>query len=338
MLTDRKRKILEAIINDFVNFAQPVGSRTISKKYLIGISPATIRNEMADLEELGFLLQPHTSAGRIPTDLGYRIFVDAIETFGIKNRNQLPGYKEAKSLLYNRSAEPLEIAEKALALLQETTGCAAVISLPSFIKASLENLKLIRVSNSKVLMILVSARGTVRSAEINNIGLGQKELDIISDKLLADFKGKSIEDINIRSMRSLRLIPEAEYFIPSIKMALKSVRENRLLVSGAGELIVNAGITSQECAKNILTFMDSQEDLEAVIGQILEEGPADRVLVKIGEEFEEKILHELSVVAKRYSTAFVAVVGPKRMDYEAVGALVEYTSKSLSQAFTGINL
>lgn len=118
MLSDRQLKILEAIISDFIDTAQPVGSRTISKKYPLGISSATIRNEMADLEELGYLLQPHTSAGRIPSDLGYRLYVDYLVR---ENSISIREKEVIQSLLLNRIIEASDIAKQAVKLLSEFT-------------------------------------------------------------------------------------------------------------------------------------------------------------------------------------------------------------------------
>ena len=131
VLSERQLRILEAIIRDFIDTAQPVGSRTISKKYPLGISSATIRNEMADLEELGYLEQPHTSAGRIPSDLGYRLYVDSISSIhsiGAEQKGII------QSLLLNKIIEANDIADQSAELLSNFTGLVSIVTVPQFNK------------------------------------------------------------------------------------------------------------------------------------------------------------------------------------------------------------
>lgn len=331
MLTDRKLKILEAIINDFLESAQPVGSRTISKKYLMGISPATIRNEMADLEELGYLFQPHTSAGRIPSDLGYRFFVDTMLKYA------LPSPMIYSTLVLDKNANPVE---KAAELLSAQTGSIAVVCMPSFGKAKLENLKLIKVHDKKALMIIVAGEGKVRYVEMDS-DLSQKDLDIAADTLLRSFKGMSVEEVDVRAVQKTGT-KGIEYFIPSVREALKSVRTSEIVVSNAKALLDNPHITSTDQLKSLLEIVDDRDSLHQLFRHVLDEHP-DMLSIKIGTEFEEKALQDYAVICTDFGfrdsdKGYIGIIGPKRMDYERNGALVVGYSRALTETFSGIYL
>lgn len=331
MLTDRKLQILSAIINDFLESAQPVGSRTISKKYLLGISPATIRNEMADLEELGYLFQPHTSAGRVPSDLGYRYFVDTMIDFIMPN---VGIYSRLQSLLLDKNIDPFEQAAE---LLGKQTGSVAVISMPSFGKAKLENLKLIKVYNSKVLMIIVAGEGKVRYIELDS-DLSQADLDIAADALLKNFSGKSVEEIDVRAVQKCGF----EYFIPSVREALKTIRTSEIIVSGAKGLLENQDITSTEQLRNLLNIIENKEMVESLFREALE-SRQHSLGIKIGSEFEEDALQDYAILCTEFGfrdsdKGFVGIIGPKRMNYEYNGALIAGYSNALTELLSGIYL
>lgn len=334
MLTERKLRILEAIINDFLESAQPVGSRTISRKYLVGTSPATIRNEMADLEELGFLFQPHTSAGRVPSDLGYRFFVDSILNF---DRLRAGLYSRLQSALIERSDD---LANRAADLLSEQTGSIAVVCLPSFGRAKLENLKLVKVYRSKVIMIMVAGEGKLRYVEISS-DLDQAELDATASKLLENFRGKSVEEIDVRAVKQLGN-SELEYFIPTLREALKTVRTSEIIISGAKGLLDNESIRTTEQFRELLDFIDDRESLYRIFADVAESAGA-RLGIRIGTEFEEKELRNYAVISARFGyrgtdSGYIGIIGPKRMDYEHNGELVSGYARALTEAYSGIYL
>ncbi len=334
MLTERKLKILEAIINDFLESAQPVGSRTISRKYLIGTSPATIRNEMADLEELGFLFQPHTSAGRVPSDLGYRFFVDSILNF---DRLRAGMYSRLQSALVERGDN---LAHRASELLSEQTGAVAVVCLPSFGKAKLENLKLVKVYHSKVLMIVVAGEGKLRYAEISS-GLGQAELDSMAEILLDSFRGKSVEDMDVRAVKRVQS-SELEYFIPTLREALKTVRTSEIIVGGTKGLLENESIRTTEQLREFLGYLDDKESLYRIFADIAK-AAKPRLGIKIGTEFTEKELQDYAIICTEFGymgtdRGYIGIIGPKRMDYEQNCELVSGYARALTEAYSGIYL
>lgn len=334
MLTERKLRILEAIINDFLESAQPVGSRTISKKYLLGISPATIRNEMADLEELGYLFQPHTSAGRVPSDLGYRFFVDTMLDF------QLPAagaYAKLRSLTQDRGTTP---ARRAAELLAEQTGSIAVVSTPSFGKAKLENLKIVKVHRSKALMILVAGEGKLRYVELES-DLTQGELDRVAATFLESFYEKSVEEIDVRAVQKSRQ-SGLEYLIPAVREALKGVRTSEIIVSSSKGLLRNEDITSTEQLKEFMNIVDNHEVLSGLFQSVVD-GKEHQPGIRIGSELENEVLQDYAIVCANFGyrdsdRGYIGIIGPKRMNYEYNGALVVAYANALTEAYSGIYL
>lgn len=336
MLTERKLRVLEAIINDFLESAQPVGSRTISRKYLVGISPATIRNEMADLEELGYLFQPHTSAGRIPSDLGYRFFVDSMLDFGTPTLRKIT----LSPVAVSKGANPKDVAERTAEILAEATGCVVVISMPSFGKAKLENLKLIKVHRNKVLMIMVTGRGKVRYVEMNS-DLEQDKLDAVATNLLNQFKGKTVEEVDARVVQDAS-DSDLAYFIPSLRQALKSVKTADIVVSGTKGILESQCIQSTEELKELMDCLEETEKLDKVFTEIIEE-KEHRLGIKIGAELENPALQNYAMLCTDFGyrdsdRGYVGIIGPKRMDYATNGELTMYFAKALTEAFSGIYL
>lgn len=336
MLTDRQLRVLKAIINDFIESAQPVGSRTISRKYLVGTSPATIRNEMADLEELGYLFQPHTSAGRLPSDLGLRFFVDMLNFDELR----LQTLKQLHSQFSDKVVEPVDIARIVAEKLSEHTDAIAVVSLPDFGKAKIENLKLIKVYRSKILMILVAGEGTVKYAEINS-ELEQDKLDEVANKLLEEFRGKTVEEISVKAMKAID-IEGMQYFIPLLKEALRTVKTSKMVVSGTHGLFKNQDVTSAEQVKSLLELIEADTQLDEMFRDILNESRYE-IGIRIGTEFGVPELSNYAMMVTTFgcdssSNGYIGIIGPKRMNYEENGELLQYFSKSLTTAFSGINL
>ncbi|MCA0384035.1 MAG: heat-inducible transcriptional repressor HrcA [Firmicutes bacterium] len=341
MISDRQLKILEAIISDFIESAQPVGSRTISKKYPLGISSATIRNEMADLEELGYLFQPHTSAGRIPSDLGYRLYVDSL----VREYSISPRDKEIiQSLLLNKIIEAGDLAKQAVKLLSEFTKLVAIVSIPKFNKCRLANLKLVKVSDSKVLLILVTDTGIVKNIQLALSNTEQFVLDRISDTMVDHLMGETIENIDVRAISRIKeklksLGDVVDYLIPILRDALKSLNGTEMHVDGISHLLSTYEFSDTEKARHIFEFIKDQQALE----QLIEQVPTNQLSIKIGSEIGIDALDDCSIIASSYkvdgnNAGRILILGPKRMDYGAVVSTINYISNTLSDVFSGIYL
>ncbi len=339
-LGERKLKILKVIIDDYISTAQPVGSRSISKKPMIEVSSATIRNEMADLEELGYLLQPHTSAGRVPSDLGYRMYVDQLST---TNNLSSADKNLIQSLLVSSIIEVEDVLVHAMNILTEITRLPAVIALPLFKKSKLENMKMIRINESKVLLIMVSDTGVVKNVHLPLKELSQTVLDDIATCLLSHFKGTQIEKIGLRQLLILReeisdyrdLI---DYLIPILRDSLKEIDKIEIYVSGFDNIFYYREFSDLVKARQIIDLLKNKDLLYQIVSPVNE-----GVTVKIGAENEEEVMKELSLVAAPYkfdgiNDGRIAVLGPTRIDYDTIIPAVQYISDALSNIFSGISL
>ncbi len=341
MISARQLKILEAIISDFIDTAQPVGSRTISKKYPLGISSATIRNEMADLEELGYLMQPHTSAGRVPSDLGYRLYVDSMVQ---KNSISARDKEVIQSLLMNKIIEAGDLAKQAVKLLSSYTQLVAVVSIPKFNKCRLANLKLIKVSDSKVMLILVTDTGVVKNIQLALSNTDQFVLDKISDTMVAHLSGETIENIDVRSISKVKEKLSmfgniVDYLIPILRDALKSLNGTELYIEGIAHLLSTYEFSDTERAKHIFEYFNEEKRLVSLLDSL----PMNKLSIKIGNEIGIEALDECSIIASSYkvdgnNAGRILILGPKRMDYGSVVSIVNYISNTLSDVFSGIYL
>jgi heat-inducible transcriptional repressor len=339
-LGDRKMRILKVIIDDYINTAQPVGSRTISKKPSIAVSSATIRNEMADLEELGLLVQPHTSAGRIPSDMGYRLYVDFM-----KDHYDLRSDQKAlvQSLLVSNLIEIEDIILHAVSLLSELTGLTTVISLPLFKKSKLVNMKIVKINEKKALLIMVSDSGVVKNISLGIDNLNQEVLDLIATCLLKRFYNTTIETINVREIFAIKqTLGEyghvIDYLIPILRDSLKDIKEFEVYVDGVNSIFQLPEFGDLTVAKRFLDMM-SDKDL---IYKILEEAKDD-MIVKIGKENIRDELHNLTVIAAPYkfngeNDGRIGIIGPTRMNYDHVMTTVRYMADTLTNIFSGIYL
>lgn len=341
MISERQLRILEAIISDFIDTAQPVGSRTISKKYPLGISSATIRNEMADLEELGYLVQPHTSAGRVPSDQGYRLYVDSmvnVNSISFKEKEMI------QSLLLNKIIEANDLAKQAAKLLSQFTGLVAIVTIPKFNQCKLANLKLVKVTDSRVLLIMVTDTGIVKNIQLAISNTDQFLLDKVSDTMLSFLEGETIEKIDVRSIMKLKdkldgLGTFVDYLIPILRDALKSLNGTELYLEGLTQILSIQEFADAEKAKVIFDFLKDSSNLESFIENIA----SDKLAIKIGTEIGNENLDACSVVTSSYkvdgkSNGRIVVIGSKRMDYGNVVSIVNYIGNTLSDVFSGINL
>jgi len=341
MLNKRQLQILEMIVDDFIDSGQPVGSRTIAKKLAIGISSATIRNEMADLEELGYLYQPHTSAGRIPSDLGYRLYVDS---FSDKNIISTKQKMMIRNLLLSGKIKSEEVITNAVNLMVELTGMAVIASFPGFKKRALMNLKLIKISNSKVLLILISDNEVIKNITLPFSSTNQTVLDLISDSLMKNLRGSTIEDINIKKISRLKIDLKEygdviDYLVPILRDTLEDIEYVDYCVQGLENILSIPKFEKIEKVKKLFEAFDNKKLINELFEDITDEG----IFIMIGEENKIEEFKECSIIATTYKyrdedLGKFAVIGPKRMNYGHVVSVVNYIKKTLSDIFEGINL
>ncbi|MDI3298313.1 MAG: heat-inducible transcriptional repressor HrcA [Bacillota bacterium] len=341
---ERSRQILKAIVRDYVRSAEPVASRTIARKYLAGLSPATVRNEMADLEEAGFLEQPHTSAGRVPSDKGYRYFVDFLLD---------PPEEPAVSLIEEQAASLLELrARRVEALMQEAarvlaemTECLSVVTAPQLERLRLHAVHLLPAEGGRALLILVSEEGVVdhRLVDLGSDGepVSGGELEALSALLTRTLAGLTLREISAGLLHHLE--NEVGRFGSVLGALLEAMDEEesgarglRIILHGVRSLFQQPEFRDVGMVQILLELLEQEEML---VG-LLEAGawmPEHGVSVAIGRELPLVTVRQFSMVSAPYATGGtplgrVGVVGPRRMDYAVVMMAVDEVTRRLESA------
>ncbi|MBU5675659.1 heat-inducible transcriptional repressor HrcA [Alkaliphilus sp. MSJ-5] len=335
MLNERKLKILQAIIQDYIETAEPVGSRTLSKKYDLGVSPATIRNEMADLEELGFIIQPHTSAGRIPSDKGYRLYVD--EFMSLKKMVDIErDYLELD--LFNKVAEIEQILQYSSKLLSQLTNYTAVALAPQIKESKLKHIQLVPIDTENMLAVIVTDSGMVKkpiirlSDQVSKSSF-QTMSNFLNDKLhglaIKNIEASLIEILSEEFINSSSIIDK---IIPEIFQSLDEVSHINMFLNGAMNIFNFPEYNDIFKAKSFLELLEEKELLSSLITSFSNEG----LSVSIGSENIYKEAKDCSLVTATYKVdnttlGWLSVIGPTRMDYSTVVSVMAEVSKVISE-------
>ena len=335
---DRKAVILKAIIKNYMETGEPVGSRTISKLPELNLSSATIRNEMSDLEEMGYILQPHTSAGRIPSDKGYRFYVDEIL------REKQIETDEFKELMFKR-VDRLETLLKQLAkIIARDTNYAAMISGPSIHSNKVKFLQLSKIDRFKLLLVTV-AEGNIINNRIIDIDSEISDCEILNLNLLinSSLNGLTIEEINLGIMNKLRADAGVygdivDKVLREVAAVFESATDNlEIYTSGTTNIFKYPEISDREKASRLVNAFEEKDKLKEILSDV-NEGCENGVKVYIGNEVPVSDMKDLSVVTANYEIGeglrgTIGIVGPKRMDYEKVLKTIRTVMASLDEQF-----
>ena len=335
---DRKAVILKAIIKNYMETGEPVGSRTISKLPELNLSSATIRNEMSDLEEMGYILQPHTSAGRIPSDKGYRFYVDEIL------REKQIETDEFKELMFKR-VDRLETLLKQLAkIIARDTNYAAMISGPSIHSNKVKFLQLSKIDRFKLLLVTV-AEGNIINNKIIDIDSEISDSEILNLNLLINtsLNGLTIEEINLGIMNKLRADAGVygdivDKVLREVAAVFESATDNlEIYTSGTTNIFKYPEISDREKASRLVNAFEEKDKLKEILSDVNEDCE-NGVKVYIGNEVPVSDMKDLSVVTANYEIGeglrgTIGIVGPKRMDYEKVLKTVKTVMASLDEQF-----
>ncbi|SKC79694.1 heat-inducible transcriptional repressor HrcA [Maledivibacter halophilus] len=332
-LVARKLKILQAIINDFICTAQPVGSRTIAKKYNLGVSSATIRNEMSDLEELGYLVQPHTSSGRIPSDLGYRLYVDSLmREYELENKQK----KFIKDLLLNKIVEIDDMIKNTSKILSQITNLTSMSLSAQFRNSKLKNIKLVQVDSDKVLLILVSNTGVVKNVILRISNVSQNVLNKVSNLLKDKLKGKTIAYLDDEIITNIKreLIEYSttiDLIIPTLQNSLEDLGESEIYLDGITNIFNLPEYTDINKAKKFIAALEKKE----LVYDLLKNDSNEDMSIKIGSENKIDEINDCSIITATYRLngkiiGKVGVIGPTRMDYSKIIAVLNYLTNTLS--------
>lgn len=339
-LDNRKITILKAIIKTYLETGEPVGSRTISKYSELKLSSATIRNEMSDLEEMGYIIQPHTSAGRIPSDKGYRFYVDQIMQ---EKDNEVTEFKD----MMVQKVDKLELILKKMAqVLAANTNYAAMISGPSYHKTKLKFIQLSRVEAHKLLVVVVVEGNIVKNTMINIAEeLGEQELLNLNILLNSSLNGLTIEEINLDIIS--RLKEDAGIHSQVVELVLNEVAEAikaggedlQIYTSGATNIFRYPELSEGDKASKLIGTLEHKEMLQEFVYEVNTENGGDAgIQVYIGDETPVQSMKDCSVVTANYDLGgglrgTVGIIGPKRMDYEKVLGTLRNLMSQLDAAF-----
>ena len=338
-LDDRKVIILKAIIQNYMETGEPVGSRTISKLPDLKISSATIRNEMSDLEDMGYIVQPHTSAGRIPSDRGYRFYVD-----NILNEKQLE-LDEFKDLMLQK-VDRLELVLKQMAkVIATNTNYAALISAPSYQTGILKFIQLSKIDEYKLLLVIV-LEGNIINNKIIDIdkNLSDKEIFNLNLLLNTSLNGLSVADMNINIITKLQkdaleLRDVVDKILQEISNSFSSDEELNIYTSGTTNIFKYPELSQSDKAKRLIDTFEEKAKLKEIFDEVKDlESDSDGIQVHIGEELPIQTMKDCSVVTANYELGeglrgTVGIVGPKRMDYEKVLKTIRTLMLKLDEQF-----
>ncbi|MCX7903774.1 MAG: heat-inducible transcriptional repressor HrcA [Caloramator sp.] len=332
-LGERKRYILKAIVDDYIETAEPVGSRTIAKKYEMGISSATIRNEMADLEELGYLEQPHTSAGRVPSDKGYRYYVDKL--INIKDPTPEEA-SEIKSILqFATICEIDNIIKRTTKLLSEVTRYTAAVLSPSVKKSALKSIQLVQVNDYDVLAIVVTDTAVIKHVLIKlPRRIDYDTLLKINNMLNEKLRNLTVEQIDLSVINQILMELRGYYeilnaIIPVLYDSLKSV-DCDIYLEGTTNIFKYPEYNDINKAKNFLSLLERKETLIDIFSD-----DGENLKVSIGRENNNDEVRDCSIVRASYMVGnkvvgTIGVIGPTRMDYSKVIGILKFIADNLN--------
>ncbi len=337
-LDERKRKILKAVIRNYLETGEPVGSRTISKYTDLNLSSATIRNEMADLEEMGYILQPHTSAGRIPSDKGYRFYVDTM--MEEKDREVV----ELKEMLLERQDKMETLLKQVAKVVAQNTQYAAMISAPSVHHNKVKFIQLSRVNDNQLIAVIV-AEGNIIKNNIIPVAEEISDENLLKLNILLNthLNGLSMEEINLGIIAAMKqqagvhgnIIGEV---IDAVGDAIKADEDLEIYTSGTSNIFRYPELADNGKASELVGTFEEKQQLGSLIQETLENEAGTGIQVYIGDEAPVKSMKDCSVVTATYELGdgmkgTIGIVGPKRMDYDKVIGTLRTIQNKLDELY-----
>lgn len=337
-LDERKTKILQAVIRNYLETGEPVGSRTISKYTDLNLSSATIRNEMADLEEMGYILQPHTSAGRIPSDMGYRFYVDAM--MAEKEREVV----EMKEMLLERQDKMETLLKQVARVVAQNTQYAAMISAPQIHRNKVKFVQLSRVDVGQILAVIVVEGNVIK----NNILTVTEELTdetLLKLNILLNthLNGLSIDEITLGMIAAMKqqagihsdIVSDV---IDAVAEAIKAEEDLEIYTSGTNNILRYPELTDNNRASELINTFEEKRLLSNLVQQTLSDEKNTDIQVYIGAETPVQSMKDCSVVTATYELGdglkgTIGIIGPKRMDYDKVVGTLRTLQNRLDELY-----
>lgn len=335
-MDERKKKILQAIIDDYIDTAEPIGSRTIARKHELGLSSATIRNEMADLEEMGYLAQPHTSAGRVPSDKGYRLYVDHLMQVHELQTDEIEKIKQTMEMKINELSQLIRQASAALSRFTRYTSMAVS---PQMKTSTIKAIQVVPIETGKAMLIVVTNAGIVRNNLVKiSESLQPDILIMISNALHNKLAGLTIEQVNLRIIKELEkeIGMSADILLPILNGAAECINQidhPEVYVEGTTNIFNHPEFRDMVKAREFMNMLDEKTGICKALFDSIDSGG---VLVKIGTENDLMGIRECSLITANYNIAdtfvgTIAIIGPTRMEYPRVISSMKYIKKFMSE-------
>lgn len=330
----RKLEILKAIVTDYIVTGEPVGSRTLEKKYQLGISSATIRNEMADLEELGYLDQLHSSSGRVPSAKGYRMYIDKLMTLESLSPEEVTFIED--KIITMAAFEIDKIMKQTAMMLSELTNLAVVAKKPSLSKAHVKNIQLIAMEKNTILAVIMVDHGAITHKLIRlNHTPDPEVLANICGLLNLKLKGMNIEDINLHIVNSLKNDLEGydELFLSILSAVYESLneeaKEEQYFVDGTAKILNYPEFSDMGKIKDFLGLLDKPD----LLFHDLENGD-EEMLITIGDELALPEAKDFTIITTSYkindeNVGTINLIGPRRLDYSKVVSIINNVKREL---------
>lgn len=338
-LDDRKRMILQAIVEDYINTAEPVGSRNISKKSEINLSAATIRNEMGDLEEMGLLIQPHTSAGRVPSTGGYRLYVDSLMEKYEMTAAEIDEFRRAASA---KRQELDKIVKDVAAAFSGITGLPVIGVLPGTEAGVVKNLKLVKIDSDTAMLIVSDKSGIIKNKFLKlDHDISDSFADQVTNILNENLAGLTISEINLSNIMEVQLAIGQNFGILAsvmelVHQAVSEIDRKQIFVDGVSNIFRFPEYGSIEKVKQLFEVIENKDNLLKIITEAM---PSTQTKVMIGDEIPIPELKGNSIILSPYRlseklSGVLGVLGPARMDYSKVISALEFFTQQLSMVLS----
>ncbi|MFR4161664.1 MAG: heat-inducible transcriptional repressor HrcA [Paraclostridium sordellii] len=336
-LNERKLNILKAIVKDYIDTAEAVGSRTLSKKYELGISAATIRNEMADLEEMGYLIQPHTSSGRIPSEKGYKLYVDSLMKEYELNTVEKHLIEESINKNMNYMNDLIHETSKLISKLTNYTTIAVTKNVSNL--QNIKHIQLVGLDEKSIVLIIVTEKGEIKNTTIStNTYIDQAKLNLISDKLTRKLAGKNICEIDEEFLTYIKYeIAENSLIIDKLVESLNfgiEKNETSISLSGATNIFNFPEFSDVVRAKTFLTMLEEKDNISNMLKS---KGiQKENLNIIIGSDNQCEVAQDCSIITATYNidkdvVGKISLIGPTRMDYAKVYSILNYMGLLLNK-------
>lgn len=338
-LNERKIKILQAIISDYIATAEPVGSRTIAKKYDLGISSATIRNEMSDLEEMGFILQPHASSGRIPSDLGYRLYVDRLMKYKELGENEQQFLQAIVAKNISQIDYLMDETAKALSML---TNYTTIVSEPITKRTQLKQIRLLPLDSESIMLVIATEGNYIKNHIIKVNDMPDDEmLFTISKNINHILQGHTLEDIDetLITLLQQKLGEHRAILKPlmaAVEKTIHSAENVQLHLSGTKNILAFPEFSDVQKAKSLFQTLEEKDVLVTLLGE-----SSNELQILIGSENTIQSMRDCSVITTTYkmgdnTRGTIGILGPTRMDYSQVVSVLNSMVKNIEKVLKSL--